>query len=238
MKLVKLLHKWLSVFVALQLMIWLGSGLFFNLMDHDKARGNEFRIKAVNTVKLDTERLLEPSAILKQQLKPVTSIKQVLLLDQPFYLLNHHLGLYEHFYNEHALVNAYTGDVKKIDKEMAEALANSTYSGATLISSIIKASPPLDDFPKEVNPVWRINYSDHINTSIYIDANSGRLVGHSNDDKRFADFFFMLHFMDYGTVGGFNNWQIIFFALFTLVFCLTGFLWVIELVRKGRYRLV
>ena len=38
---IKKLHKWLSLVVFIQLFIWLGTGLFFNLMDHDKARGNQ-----------------------------------------------------------------------------------------------------------------------------------------------------------------------------------------------------
>lgn len=246
MRLMKLLHKWLSLLVALQLLIWLGSGLFFNLMDHSKARGNEHRVKAFGSMKIDHERLLEPSSILnkiklKQQAQPVNSIKQIGLLGQPYYLLNHHLGLYKHFYNEHSLINAYTGEVKIIDEIMAQALANSTYSGNSNINSSVKISPPIDDFPKELNIVWRVNFADVLNTSVYIDASSGRLVGHSNDDKRFADFFFMLHFMDYpflanGSLGSFSNWQIIFFALLTLVFCLTGAVWTLELLKKGRYK--
>lgn len=238
MKLIKFLHKWLSLFVVLQLMIWLGSGLFFNLMDHSKARGNEFRVNTANIAKLDSSRLLEPRTILKQQVKPVTSIKQVFLLEQPYYLLNHHLGLYKHFYNEHSLINAYTGEKVNITKEMAQQLASNSYSGTSNITSTVKVLAPFDDFPKENNTVWRVDYADYINTSVYIDASSGRLVGHSNDDKRFADFFFMLHFMDYGTVGSFNNWQIIFFALLTMLFCITGFIWTIELAKKGRYRII
>lgn len=251
MRLIKSLHKWLSVLVALQLLIWLGSGLFFNLMDQSKARGNEYRIQVTESAVIDHARLLDPSFIIKQheqrknELKNkrqvVNSIKQIELLGQPYYLLNHRQGLYQHFYNKHSLVNAYTGKQKDIDDAMAQAIASSTYGGKGDISSSIKISPPIDDFPKEKNTTWQINFNDELNTSVYIDASSGRLVGHSNDDKRFADFFFMLHFMDYGftgTIGSFNNWQIIFFALLTLVFCLTGAFWVVELARKGRYKQV
>jgi len=241
MRLIKLLHKWLSLLVALQLLIWLGSGLFFNLMDHSKTRGNEFLIKAPELTAIDHERLLEPSDILnniklKQMAKPVNSLKQIELLGQPYYLLNHHLGLYDHFYNEHSLINAYTGEVLIIDEYMAQVIASSSYSGVSNISSSLKVSPPIDDFPKELNTVWQMNFADELNTSVYIDASSGRLVGHSNDDKRFADFFFMLHFMDYGTLGSFNNWQIVFFAILTLLFCMTGLFWTLELLIKGRYK--
>lgn len=246
MRLIKSLHKWLSVIVALQLLIWLGSGLFFNLMDHSKARGNEYRIKPLGATVIEHARLLEPITMLKQlelrqselkqPMQVVNSIKIIELLGKPYYLLNHHQGLYQHFYNEHSLINVYTGEQKTINDDMAQAIAGNTYSGNGAISSTIKVSPPIDDFLKEQNTVWQVNFDDELNTSVYVDASSGRLVGHSNDDKRFADFFFMLHFMDYGSVGSFNNWQIMFFALLTLVFCLTGMIWVVELVSKGRYQ--
>jgi len=237
MKLTKFLHKWLSLLVAIQLLIWLGSGLFFNLMDHGKARGNENRVQTEKLASIEHDRLLELSDVLKQHTQPVHSVKLIILLEQPYYLLNHHHGLYKHFYNVHSLINAYTGETITIDDLMAKELAINSYRGSSLVSSAVKFSPPIDDFPKEKNTVWQVNFSDALKTSVYVDASSGRLVGHSNDDKRFADFFFMLHFMDYGTVGSFNNWQIIFFALLTLVFCLTGFIWVLELFRKGRYKL-
>ncbi|MBU2925565.1 PepSY domain-containing protein [Colwellia sp. 4_MG-2023] len=242
MKLVKCLHKWLSVLVAIQLFIWLGSGLFFNLMDSTKAKGNENLVSNLAVKKIDHKRLLEPSYILsqfnkEQPQKPVNSIKLIQLIDQPYYLLNHYLGLYQHFYNEHSLVNAYTGEMKTIDKIMAQTLAISTYSGRGNIGVTERISPPIDDFPKEKNIVWRVNFDDELYTSVYIDASSGRVVGHSNDDKRFADFFFMLHFMDYGTLGSFNNWQIILFSILTLMFCITGFVWTLDLLIKGRYKI-
>ncbi|WP_159818091.1 PepSY domain-containing protein [Colwellia sp. 20A7] len=242
MKLVKWLHKWLSVLIAIQLFIWLGSGLFFNLMDSNKARGNENRLSNLAVMKIDHERLLEPSYILSQfkiekPQKPVNSIKLIHLIDQPYYLLNHHLGLYQHFYNEHSLVGAYTGEMKIIDRTMAKKLAKATYSGTGNIGVAERISPPIDDFPKEQNALWRVNFDDALYTSVYIDASSGRVIGHSNDDKRFADFFFMLHFMDYGTSGGFNNWQIILFSILTLIFCITGFVWTLDLLIKGRYKI-
>ena len=39
----KKLHKWLSLLVGLQLLVWLGTGLYFNLMDHQKASGNQYK---------------------------------------------------------------------------------------------------------------------------------------------------------------------------------------------------
>jgi Na+-transporting NADH:ubiquinone oxidoreductase subunit F len=234
MLLLKKLHKWLSLLVGLQLFIWLGTGLYFNLMDHEKASGNQFRQRpAIREV--DINRLVEPQLVLSRSKRSV-SLKQISLIEQPYYLLTHKKGLYSHFSNNYSLVDAYTGEPVLIDEVMAKKLAQSSYKGRGIINSAIKLSPPYDDIPREQNHVWQINYADYINTSVYIDAGSGRVIKHSNDDKRFTDLFFMLHFMDYGSEGSFNNVQNIVFAIFTLFFSLTGLIWTIELAFNGQYK--
>lgn len=225
---------------------------FFNLMDHSKASGNANRINMSKSIHIDHTRLLAPSTIIKALAlqsaskdqkttvqRRVNSLKLIPLLNQPYYLLNHKRGLYAHFYNEHSLIDAYTGEPKIIDEVMAQALAQSTYSGNGQVVSVVKLHAPMEDMLKEENTAWQVNFTDEVSTSVYIDASSGRLIGHSNEDKRFADFFFKLHFMDYGVlgkIGSFNNGLIIFFSLITSLLCLTGVVWVIELLSKGRYK--
>jgi Na+-transporting NADH:ubiquinone oxidoreductase subunit F len=234
MLLLKKLHKWLSLLVGLQLLIWLGTGLYFNLMDHEKASGNQFRQRPA-IAQVDISRLVEPKLVLSKSKRSV-ALKQISLLAKPYYLLTHKKGLYSHFRNNYSLVDAYTGESVLIDEVMATKLAQSSYKGQGIIKSAIKLSPPYDDIPREQNHVWQINYADYINTSVYIDAGSGRVIKHSNDDKRFTDLFFMLHFMDYGSEGSFNNVQNIVFAIFTLFFSLTGLIWTIELAFNGQYK--
>lgn len=244
---IKKIHKWASLIVGLQVLIWLGSGFYFNLMDHTKAKGTQYRISNVQPVNIETERLIEPGLLLKKQSeqskldqnKPATAIVSITLsqlLSQPIYLINHNKALYRHFPNQYTLIDAYTGEEVVIDAEKAEQLASASYKGPGDVVNVNLLENGNDDFPKEQNATWRVNYNDELNTSIYIEAGSGRLVGHSNDDKRFADFFFMLHFMDYGTEGNFNSVQIILFAFITLWLTLTGFIWTIELALNGQYQ--
>ena len=82
---------------------------------------------------------------------------------------------------------------------------------------------------------WQVNFEDELETSVYVEQGSGRIVGHSNSDKRFADFFFMLHFMDYGSAGNFNSIQIMLFAFITLWLTLSGLIWTIHMLSKGKY---
>ena len=235
MQLLKKLHKWLSLLVGLQLLIWLGTGIYFNLMDHQKASGNQYRQQPA-VAQVETHRLVEPQLVLAKS-KQAVSLKQISLLAQPYYLLTHTKGLYSNFKNNYSLVNAYTGEPVAIDELMAADLAKSSYKGNGAVNNVIKLAPPYDDIPREQNEVWQVNFADEINTSVYVDVGSGRIIKHSNDDKRFVDIFFMLHFMDYGTEGSFNNVQIIIFALFTLFFALTGFIWTIELGFNGQYKI-
>lgn len=234
MLLIKKLHKWLSLLVGLQLLIWLGTGLYFNLMDHEKASGNQYRQRVVQA-QVDNSRLVEPKLILAKA-APAVAFKQISLLEKPYYLVTHEKGLYRHFNNSYSLFDAYSGEQLFIDENIAEKLALSSYKGSGKVSNIQKLSPPYDDILKERNDVWQVNMADDINTSIYVDAGSGRIVKHSNDDKRFVDIFFMLHFMDYSSEGSFNNWQIIVLAVLTLLFALTGALWTVELIFNGQYQ--
>lgn len=237
---IKTLHKWLSLLVFIQLFIWLSTGLFFNLMDHDKASGNQYKQNLVSQ-DIDHQRLFDPKELLLASNTSASEVALIQRLGKPYYLLTHDKGLYKHFDSHFTLVDAYTGLIKKLDIEMASALAQASYNGPGKIANVLLVKPPINDFLKEENNLWQVNFSDELHTSVYINASSGRLIGHSNEDKRFVDFFFMLHFMDYplfgqGAVGGFNNLQISIFAILTLFFCLTGLIWTLELLIKGRYK--
>jgi len=239
LSIIKKLHKWLSLVIFVQLFIWLGSGLFFNLMDKDKARGNHYR-QALPFGQVETNKLINVAQLMAQHVEPIVTVNLVDRLGKPYYLLTHKAGLYQHFYHEQRLVDAYTGQVKLVDKFMAQAQAKASYRGSADVISVLLLQPPITDLLKEKNALWQVNFADELKTSVYINANSGQLIAHSNDDRRFVDFFFMLHFMDYSLLSaerGFNNWQIIFFALITLFFCLTGMIWTIDLLIKGRYKL-
>ncbi|MGI2112809.1 hypothetical protein ACRN9G_04330 [Shewanella frigidimarina] len=232
---VRKLHKWASVIVGIQLLLWLISGLYFNLMDHDKAQGLTYLNDTHAEVAIETHRLLEPGTILAA-FKPSVSLNIITLLDKPYYLLIHEKGLYNHLNNDYSLVDAYDGNQVIIDTTMAQQLAKASYSGEATISSTLLLTPPLDDFPKQRNDTWQINFADNIGTSVYIEAQSGRLVGHSDEHTRLADIFFMLHFMDYTSEGSFNNIPIMIFAFITLWLTFSGLIWVIDMLKRNRYR--
>ncbi|KGK00139.1 2Fe-2S iron-sulfur cluster-binding protein [Thalassotalea sp. ND16A] len=233
---IKKIHKWLSVFIGIQFLLWLLSGVYFNLMDHTKASGHTYRSHEHAVVNFDLQKFVEPKSVLTQQ-NPSVVLSTIELLGKPYYLLTHKKGLYRNFINHYSLVNAYSGETTEIDSAMANALASQSYSGPGEIIATTLLTSKVADFPKQYNPTWQINFNDEVNTSVYIEAGSGRVVGHSDDDKRLADIAFMLHFMDYASEGSFNNIQIILFAFFTLWLSLTGLIWTVDLGFRGQYQI-
>tara|TARA_B110000495_G_scaffold203850_1_gene230075 strand:- start:8661 stop:10514 length:1854 start_codon:yes stop_codon:yes gene_type:complete len=236
MPLIRQIHKWASVIIGIQFLLWLLSGIFFNLMDHTKSAGHTYKSHTQQSVEVDRARLVEPNEVL-HEFNSSISLEPIQLLETPYYLLTHQKGLYEDFENHYTLVNAYTGIKLTIDNGFASELAQQSYNGPGVVSSAKLLQYPLDDFPKQKNATWQVNFDDDINTSVYVEAGSGRIVGHSDELKRFADIFFMLHFMDYGNEGSFNNIQIILFAFVTLWLSLTGLIWTVDLGLRGQYKI-
>lgn len=235
MKWIRKIHKWASLLIAIQFVLWLSSGFYFNLMDHDKASGSQYRQHIHSDNVVDFKSTIEPSLIL-QQVSAVTDLKLIKLVDNPYFLATHDKGLYPHFVNSYSLFDATTGRKVIIDSHLAERIALQSYNGPGEIISSTLISGKLEDIAKQKNPAWQVNFADDVQTSVYVEAGSGRIVGHSDDDKRFADIFFMLHFMDYTNQASFNSWHNILFAFFTLWLTLSGLIWTVNMISKGKYK--
>jgi Na+-transporting NADH:ubiquinone oxidoreductase subunit F len=236
MRWVRKFHKWASIVVGIQFLLWLISGIYFNLMDTTKASGRTHKAHINVESRLDRERLVEPSIVLLKY-QPIVSIELIKILEDPFYQLAHEKALYPHFKNKYTLVNAYTAKEFLIDEQVAAKIAELSYNGPGEISKVIMLDSSIPDYPKQQNPAWQIYFDDVIDTSVYVEASSGRIIGHSDEHKRFADILFMLHFMDYGNNGSFNNIQNVFFAIAALWLALSGFIWSIHLGLKGKYNI-
>ncbi|NOU51966.1 2Fe-2S iron-sulfur cluster binding domain-containing protein [Pseudoalteromonas sp. JBTF-M23] len=227
----KSLHKWLSLLVGLQLIIWLVTGLYFNLMDHKKGSGNaNFRPVAHAASELNA-----PFIPLKSlDFAPAQQIKLLWVLGHPYYQITHHLGAHSYQAKQVTLLDAYSGQEAAINETLARTIALKSFKGAVNIISANLLQPPIAELPKHENPLWQVKLSDAENTNVYIDSNSGRVIAHINDDRRLRDLMFTLHFMDYFGTGGFNHWLIIVFAIATLLLSMTGITWLIERFNAGQ----
>lgn len=234
MKMNRRLHKWLSLFVAVQLLIWLATGLYFNLIDKTLESVNEQKNVISHHGHLADYSLLPLTELDHFETK---HIEMVWVLGKPYYQLFSKRNFHRYQPEQSFLVSAVSGQRKLIDQAQIETMASLVYGGKGQLLFAELKSPPFEDHSKQQNPMWQASFDDSLNTVIYFDAVTGKTLRYVNDDVRFRDLMLKLHFMDYFDSGGFNHWLIIVFALASLALSLTGCIWVVSTYRKGGYRL-
>lgn len=248
----KQLHKWLSLLVFTQLFIWLGTGFLLGA-SHGVApslKPVDLSIQASvrgaqNEARNDFFSLTE----LIQKHPNIVEVELIYLFDQAMYRAKINAGRHSYQASQFMLFDAFSAqaidlaiqspDVKALINRLAllsYKAPGASKSSAELINSTELLTPPIEDLPKERNPVWRVNINDAPQTSIYIRAQSAALITHVNEDIRWRNLLLMLHFMDYAQTGDFNNWFIRVFAILTFVLSGTGLWWIYRLIKQGQIR--
>ncbi|ARD24012.1 PepSY domain-containing protein [Shewanella japonica] len=230
-------HYWLGVIVGVQLLIWLGTGIYFNITPHESLKGKLYFKTAPQLEKqsFSVNELL-PLASILARVKSVEQVSLITLNQRAVYVLDEQVQRYPHDCQQQTLIDALSGEKMMIDAHLAEQLAKHTYTGRGKVIQTQKMTAPFDEWPKECNPLWQVSIDDDVSTRIYVNAINGRVVGHKNDQTELADLMFKLHFMDYLHQGSFNNPFSWLFGLMMLTLSLTGLYWVIENMVMKRYR--
>ena len=246
-------HKWLSVLVGIQLLIWLVTGLYFNLMDAEKASGNELR--GAKPSHLVPEESAGRDAIFLQMIpvkelalgerashptEPLKKIELVWVLEHPYYHVISHQGPHAFQPRSSLLFDAVSGDRAALTPAQISQIAHISYIGDSPLSRPELMQPPFSDFAAQLNPMWKVSANDKNNTVIYLDSVTGQVIKHVNDDTRLKALMFKLHFMDYGlhfmdydSTGGFNHGLIITFAISALMLSVSGVMLLLQRYQQG-----
>jgi ferredoxin len=240
----KKIHKWVALIVFVQLLIWLVSGFLLGKVDHSKAAGRNTISQASNKNVAFTEQLIDIQDILKDY--PLAKhIELLSLSDMPVYRVRIAAGTHSYQRSNYALLDASKGTlINFLQPETGSGYHNIIYDIAQgsykkpLNTPVLKLlMPPIEDLPRERNPVWQIDTQDSDNTHIYVRANTAQLIAHVNDETRWRDLLLMLHFMDYLQEGSFNNIFIKILGFFTFILSATGLWWIYSLARENQIKL-
>ena len=217
MQLLKKLHKWVGLFIGIQVILWLLSGLAISLLDPIKVNGRQWASPAVAEPQIiGPTALLEPTELPSEHLKDALGIDLTIRHGKPVYLVRHTGG--------ETLVNGIDGSLIMIQKADAEKLARKDFSGDGEVISVERGMAPDMETRDHTGAYWRVNFSDKANTAIYIAASTGKILERRNSYWRVRDFFWMLHIMDYAGHQNFNHPLIITVALVAIWLGLSGFL--------------
>ena len=205
------IHKWIGLLIGLQLVLWMCSGLVMSLLDSEQVSGREFRAPP-QSKRLWPEDVLSVNNVLARTTTSVQSISTAWLHNQPIYRLVGEKGI--------AMIDATDGKVIELSSDLAQRLAAASYRGPGRPGQAELVEPSLETRAHK-GKVWRIDFSDANDTTVYL-SQQGDVLVHRNRTWRLFDIFWMLHIMDYYERKDFNNVLVVSTAVGGLWLALSG----------------
>ena len=205
-------HQWIAWIVGLQALLWMASGLYMTAVPIETIHGDHLGVPEASFV--DPRGLLDPAG-LDARYPGVTALRLKRQLGTEVYEIHHAGGV--------ALVDARTGkDLGVPDEARVRELATAYYTGIAPIRTmqLLAASPP--EVSNRPAPLWRVEFADRSETTLYVSATTGDLLAKRHDLWRWFDVFWMLHIMDYEERSDANNALLQLASVLGLVFSLTG----------------
>ncbi len=212
-------HKWLGLVVGLQLLVWIASGFYMVAVDLDFIHGDSL------VRNLDTVVQLPPQTVSIEALqRQWTGIREIRLRALPddgaaVYEIVTHAGI--------ELIDAAAGRrISPLPQPRVIALARAYYAGggeprrALLIAT--EAERPLE-VQNRPPPLWRVDFDDWLETTLYLSPDTGRLVTRRHRFWRWFDFLWALHIMDYRNRTDVNNGLLVGASILGLAAISAGF---------------
>jgi Na+-transporting NADH:ubiquinone oxidoreductase subunit F len=211
---IRKLHKWVGLIIALQFVMWTGSGLTMSLLDHERVEGKHHQTSHAHEPPKWPSGTLAPAQILAAAKTPVQMIDATWLRERPVYRLTNKAAVW--------LVDARDGAPARVDAAVASAIAAADYRGDGRPSRPELLSKANLEARGHSGPIWRVPFNDTDATTLYVSAQDGRILERRNDTWRVFDFVWMLHIMDYTGRENFNNPLVIMAASGGLWIALSG----------------
>lgn len=226
--LARTLHKWIGLFVGLQLLIWLSTGLYMVVVDIDFIHGDSLVKNMQQTISVPVSSRVR-IADLRNQYPDATHIGLQTVMNDTFYTVT--------TADQRYLVDPRNAEVvSPLGEETAREIARFHFNGKAAISraTLITSSPPAEIQTRRL-PLWRIDFDDRFSSSFYVDPYTGKLATRRHRYWRIFDFMWMLHIMDYDQRSDAHNLLLKVAEFSGLTFSMTG-LWLLFYSFSGRRR--
>lgn len=189
-------HKWLTLIIGVQALLWVISGLYMTIVHLDFIHGDHL-VRPAPARPIDLRQLVDPSA-LKVAGGPVTDLRLERQDGRAVYIARTAAGA--------TVLDAATGQpLSPLNPAYVRRLALERYAGQGGIVSIAL----LDQSPQEVRsrpaPLWRVEFEGWARPTLYFSHQTGELLAKRHDFWRVFDFVWMFHIMDYEARENVNN---------------------------------
>ena len=205
-------HKWLGLFIGLQVVIWSLSGLYMTVVHIDTIHGDHL-VRTAAQRSVTASSLADP--VILAAVNGVQSIRLGWLDGKPIYIAKDKAG-------EIALDAQSGARISAPDEATIRKLAASFYSGREPIAS----AELITDVPGEIRgrkpPLWRVEFDHWNKPTFYLSPVSGELLTRRHELWRIFDFVWMLHIMDYDERENVNNTLLRIFTWGAVLMALSG----------------
>jgi len=188
-------HKWLGLFIGLQVVIWSLSGVYMTVVHIDTIHGDHL-IRDTPATSVDASRLIDPLAAAAAN--GAQGVRLTWVRNQPAYVLKLDGG-------EKVVDAANGGAVSPLTEAEIRSIAKATYTGAEVIASATLISKIPGEIRGREPPLWRVEFVHWNKPTLYFSPTTGELLSRRHDLWRIFDFVWMLHIMDYDEREDVNN---------------------------------
>ncbi len=209
------IHKWLALIVGVQMLFWVGSGLFFAIYPIEQVR-SEHRIahQHATLAPMPDRAPSEMSALLPEAPTRVsyerTSAGEAVAVAE---------------FAERRPIMIDLNDwevVSPLSAEAAAQIASAYVADAPRIARTMLITEETPEYRGPL-PAWRIAFDDAEGLAVYVVADTGRVAARRSDLWRVYDALWALHIMDWRDHENFNTGLLIATSFTTLIVTLAGF---------------
>ena len=208
------IHKWLALAMAVQILFWFVSGLFFAVFPIERVRSEQMIAHLpARTVPFDTA----ADGLLRLGSAGVTGdrIEIRMLLDRPVALVRRGEGRPQ-------LYDLATGrPASPLPMNAAARIAEADHAGDARAARVERVGANTPEY-RGALPAWRVDFDDGAQRSLYVAADSGLVTARRSTLWRVYDFLFGLHIMDWRGHEDFNSPLLIVATALGLILIVTG----------------
>lgn len=193
---VRRVHKWLALFVGVQVLLWTATGFYMVVVHIDTIHGDHL-VKAAPVATIPTSGLVPPGRVAAAAPGAV-EVRLQQRLGAPVWRVQTERGVVAY--------DARTGTrLDELDEAQVRRIAAGLYAGDGRIVRATRLTAPVQELGKRKPPYWQVEFEGWNRPTLYIAPLTGELVAKRHLLWRVFDVAWMLHIMDYDTRSDVNN---------------------------------
>ena len=210
------IHKWLALLMAIQILFWFVSGLFFAAFPIERVRSEHLKAETPPVAMRMEDVAAGLQRVAAQGAAPGERVELRTMMGRP-------VGLVSGGAPQPRLYDLATGrQLSPIPAPLAVSIAEADHIGDTRASSASLVTEATPEYRGPL-PAWRVEFAGENAVSLFVAQDTGVVSARRSALWRTYDFLWSLHIMDFRNHEDFNTWLLIIATTLGLVVILSGF---------------